>query len=51
MNKSKEPKPEDYGWQEGSYDQEAGWMLEDGEEMYNEAMAEYKKEKSNEHKK
>ena len=50
MSKSKEPKKEDYGWQEGSYDQEAGWMIEDGEEMYNKAMAEYLKEK-NEHKK
>ncbi len=51
MSKNKEPRKEDFGWQEGSYDCEGGWMLEGGEEMYDEAMEQYLKEKNNEQRK
>ncbi len=35
------PKKENYGWQDGDYQEESGWMIEGGEEAYLEALTKW----------
>lgn len=44
----KEPKQEDFGWQEPSIDDEGGWMIEGGEEAYFDALDNWKNVKQKE---
>ncbi len=49
LNKSndiKKPQKEDYGWQDGDIYESGGWMIEGGEDAYNEAMDNYELEQS-----
>ena len=42
----KEPKKEDYGWcdERALYSDERGWMIQGGEEAYEEAMNQWRKQ-------
>lgn len=44
MSNIKEPKKEDYGYEEPSYQSEGGWMIEGGEEAYELAVIQYYKD-------
>lgn len=41
MEGKKQPKKEDYGWQDGGIAEETGWMIEGGEEAFYKALGEY----------
>lgn len=38
------PTPYQFGYQDGGYDEESGWMIEGGEEAYDEALKEWENE-------
>lgn len=44
IEKTKKPKPKDFGYQEAdSFDVESGWMLESGEEKYYEELLKWER--------
>ena len=45
-NDMEKPKKEDFGWQDGDIYEAGGWMIEGGEDAYNQAMDKYELEQS-----